>query len=731
MSSPSSTGGPSSQHALQKGNHPKHLGKNKMEKFTFTLGKLDAGMAILLGPNAHLLEFPSLLLPTPSPGTPPLGPGSILTITVSRDIEAEFKSLNDFKFLQSNIIESFSKKPLKPILKLRNVTQTSVCVEWEKINLGSSNFRSLEMFRNGQRWGRVGDTTKNQNQNQNQKNEWKTGGLQSGEEYTFQLVLKTTAGTYPSNLIRVRTHTMDNLTGLLIHFGPIHPPQLLSQLRESLQQIGARESPTVALDTTHFVCTTPIVGGDDSGRGGQIDPEYQEATRMNLPVVGPGWLMAVAGERKLVPISNYLLPSLPQATTTTSDPAPFRRPSPQKRSSLPFTSSSPTSPHHHERPEEIRRSPSPETIARMSMHASSTKPNMLRNNSMEGRRSREMSLDVDVDRPRSPKPEADGKLDRGFKFPLSGSVSNSPSQSPTERDTRRSASPSRRQTAPAVPSIQEIPKESEQPASAPISGRDVPIQPSVQAAVDPTTSGPVVDAIPEHASTAAGTSEGQPIDAISTKTTQETAESRISEERTPTEETKEESAIIEEPAEIAQPSSNSGPPPVITEEPASPTTAKTQASTIDEAIANFENAIAKTPEPVEEVSAPASEVAPETEKVESPIIKASEEPRLERVEDKAVPATALPITLPSTSKEEKEETQKERSEAVTPEPASGSKEESSAATTSKNRKKKNKKKKASNASGATPLSSNPGTGSNTPALVEEGDEGGMDEIDLS
>ena len=127
---------------------------------------------------------------------------------------------------------------------------------------------------------------------------------------------KTTAGTYFSDVIRVATHTMEsaslisplsrlqlticlsNLTGLYIHFGPIQPPALLAQLRECLQDIEARESPSLALDTTHFVCTTPIVGGDDQGRGGQVDAGYQEAVRANLPVVGPDWLLAVARDRK-------------------------------------------------------------------------------------------------------------------------------------------------------------------------------------------------------------------------------------------------------------------------------------------------------------------------------------------------------------------------------------------------------------------------------------------------
>jgi len=96
----------------------------------------------------------------------------------------------------------------------------------------------------------------------------------------------------------IKADTRSNLTGLLIHFGPIQPPALLDQLRTCLSDIDARESTTVAFDTTHFVCTSPITGGDDSGRGGTVDPGYQEAVRANLPVVGPGWLLAVAGDRK-------------------------------------------------------------------------------------------------------------------------------------------------------------------------------------------------------------------------------------------------------------------------------------------------------------------------------------------------------------------------------------------------------------------------------------------------
>ena len=64
------------------------------------------------------------------------------------------------------------------------MTQTTVSLEWDKIDVGSADFKGLEMYRNGQRWGRVGGEW-----GKREKREWKVGGLQSAEEYTFQLSL--------------------------------------------------------------------------------------------------------------------------------------------------------------------------------------------------------------------------------------------------------------------------------------------------------------------------------------------------------------------------------------------------------------------------------------------------------------------------------------------------------------------------------------------------------------
>ena len=86
--------------------------------------------------------------------------------------------------MQDDILATFTTPPTRPVLRLRNVTQTTVSLEWDKIDVGSADFKGLEMYRNGQRWGRVGGEW-----GKREKWEWKVGGLQSAEEYTFQLSL--------------------------------------------------------------------------------------------------------------------------------------------------------------------------------------------------------------------------------------------------------------------------------------------------------------------------------------------------------------------------------------------------------------------------------------------------------------------------------------------------------------------------------------------------------------
>ncbi|CAH1762156.1 11381_t:CDS:2 [Entrophospora sp. SA101] len=71
----------------------------------FTVGKLDAGMAILLTEDHHLIEFPSLLLP------PGVSSGSIVNVSVNRNYEQEAAQSREFWLLQEAILKEFGQNP--------------------------------------------------------------------------------------------------------------------------------------------------------------------------------------------------------------------------------------------------------------------------------------------------------------------------------------------------------------------------------------------------------------------------------------------------------------------------------------------------------------------------------------------------------------------------------------------------------------------------------------------
>lgn len=71
--------------------------------------------------SVHLIEFPSLLLPSG------VGPGSIVNIACTRNTSAEKSAAKEFWDLQREIKECFGEnEPEAPRLRIRNTTQTSV-----------------------------------------------------------------------------------------------------------------------------------------------------------------------------------------------------------------------------------------------------------------------------------------------------------------------------------------------------------------------------------------------------------------------------------------------------------------------------------------------------------------------------------------------------------------------------------------------------------------------------
>jgi len=177
---------------------------------------------------------------------------------------------------------------------VRNITQTSVTLEWPPIKLATVKLRSLDIYRKSERLSAVHSPMTNTST--------KHSGIEINTEYSFQLVLRTTAGTFPSNLLHVRTHTMSDTSGISVCFGNVQDPVLLENVKLAVREMGAKWSDNIQIDTSHFVCTTPAatptganVAGNASGAPGVA---YQQALQLSIPVVQPHWILACHSERQ-------------------------------------------------------------------------------------------------------------------------------------------------------------------------------------------------------------------------------------------------------------------------------------------------------------------------------------------------------------------------------------------------------------------------------------------------
>ncbi|KAK5694931.1 hypothetical protein LTR17_024771 [Elasticomyces elasticus] len=250
---------------------------------SLTVGKVDAGVAVLLTTDKRLIEFPSILLP------PDIHSGSIVDINVSRNTPAEERADAAFSQLQQSILHTFgSSSPSPPVLRCRNATQTSVVLEWDEIFLATAELRSLSLYRNGAKAGNIPVG----------KQSTKISGLALDTEYSFHLVLRTSAGQYASERLTVKTHKMTDLHGITVTPG-VMPGQLKDSLAETVSRIGAKMIEGVRIDTTHFVCTEP------RGLG------WEKAVEMNVPVVVPDWVLGCEREGKIIGVRAYYLDADP------------------------------------------------------------------------------------------------------------------------------------------------------------------------------------------------------------------------------------------------------------------------------------------------------------------------------------------------------------------------------------------------------------------------------------
>jgi hypothetical protein len=157
--------------------------------------------------------------------------------------------------------------------------------------LATANLRSLALYRNGQKAGNIPRPT--------DLTATKISGLAVDTEYTFHLVLRTSAGTFSSEKLTVRTHKMTDLSGITVTPG-IMASALRTSLLETMERIGATVADTVRIDTTHFVCTEP--------RGAAWD----RAREMNIPIVVPDWIKGCEAEGRILGVRQYYLDADPR-----------------------------------------------------------------------------------------------------------------------------------------------------------------------------------------------------------------------------------------------------------------------------------------------------------------------------------------------------------------------------------------------------------------------------------
>ncbi|KAI0125225.1 BRCA1 C terminus domain-containing protein [Xylariales sp. AK1849] len=251
---------------------------------SLTVGKVDAGVTVLLTPDKRLIEFPSILLP------PNIASGSIVDITVARNHASESSADTRFSTLQDQIFSAFgASEPSVPILRCRNATQTSVVLEWDPIELATADLISLSLYRNGQKAGNIPRPL--------HMHSTKISGLAVDTEYTFHLVLRTSAGTFSSKQVVVSTHKMTDLSGITITTG-ILPAPMRDSLIKAVERIGAKIVDGVRIDTTHFVTT--------EGRG----LAWEKAVEMNIPVVRPEWVEACEKNGRILGVTKFYLDAL-------------------------------------------------------------------------------------------------------------------------------------------------------------------------------------------------------------------------------------------------------------------------------------------------------------------------------------------------------------------------------------------------------------------------------------
>jgi hypothetical protein len=214
-------------------------------------------------------------------------------LTIERNKDEELRQRDEFFQIQKEIYSTFSKVPEEPVIHVKSITQTSLIIQWDPLALNSADLRGIDVFKNGQKLSQNLPPS---------ANSVKLSGLDVAHDYTVWIVLRTSAGSFTSNKLMVKTHTMENLSGLNPTFGQFSNPNDQEELIGILNRLGAGYSEELTSDNTHFICSVP--------KG----PKYERAMELNIPVVSPEFLKACEAQGKVMP-SHLFYMAKPAAPT--------------------------------------------------------------------------------------------------------------------------------------------------------------------------------------------------------------------------------------------------------------------------------------------------------------------------------------------------------------------------------------------------------------------------------
>ncbi|KAI9295029.1 BRCT domain-containing protein [Neoconidiobolus thromboides FSU 785] len=245
----------------------------------FTVGKVDAGLAILLTEDNHLIEFPSILLPEG------VSTGAIVKVQVSREYGTEKEKLDSFMELQEEILLQYGTHyPKPPAIKISAITQTSIVLEWEPLELFSCDLRSFTVYKKGIKMPSSLPT---------QGNKLKISGLDMDTLYDLSIIMSTSSGVYTSNKVEERTLTLSNLSGINVCLDSTLSSLEIEELKKCVQRIGAKWSTEVSIETTDLLCNSTV------------SPNYELALQWNVAIVKPDWLKACEALGKIQPAVSY------------------------------------------------------------------------------------------------------------------------------------------------------------------------------------------------------------------------------------------------------------------------------------------------------------------------------------------------------------------------------------------------------------------------------------------